>query len=168
VTLSRVSRPVLPVVGALLLCFGGVLLGGCDSAGSKRASLYEGLTETGTWTIEELRERDGINYTSRLDTLYRGEVRVTFEGGDEGRTYKIVSSSGDSTEPIAQGRIGLPGDDVLQMVSGFGRPVEWTYGFEASRAIFSLRFGSQPFLRALLSGGSRNEDLEMTLAPADE
>jgi len=165
VTLSRVFRPVLPVVGALLLCFGGVLLGGCDSAGSKRASLYERLTRT-SWTIERL--QGNINYTGHLDTLYQGEVRVTFEGSDEGRTYKIASSSGDSTEPIAQGRIGLPGDDVLQMVSGFGRPVEWTYGFEASRAIFSLRFGSQPFLRALLSGGSRNEDLEMTLAPADE
>jgi len=165
VTLSRVFRPVLPVVGALLLCFGGVLLGGCDSAGSKRASLYERLTRT-SWTIERL--QGNINYTGHLDTLYQGEVRVTFEGSDEGRTYKIASSSGDSTEPIAQGRIGLPGDDVLQMVSGFGRPVEWTYGFEASRAIFSLRFGSQPFLRALLSGGSQNEDLEMTLAPADE
>jgi hypothetical protein len=155
----------LPVVGALLLCFGSVLVGGCDSAGSKRASLYERLTRT-SWTIERL--QGNINYTGHLDTLYQGEVRVTFEGSDEGRTYKIASSSGDSTEPIAQGRIGLPGDDVLQMVSGFGRPVEWTYGFEASRAIFSLRFGSQPFLRALLSGGSQNEDLEMTLAPADE
>ena len=150
--------------GALLLCL-GVLVGGCDSAGSKRASLYERLTRT-SWTIERL--QGNINYTGHLDTLYQGEVRVTFEGSDEGRTYKIASSSGDSTEPIAQGRIGLPGDDVLQMVSGFGRPVEWTYGFEASRAIFSLRFGSQPFLRALLSGGSQNEDLEMTLAPADE
>ena len=150
--------------GAFLLCL-GVLVGGCDSAGSKRASLYERLTRT-SWTIERL--QGNINYTGHLDTLYQGEVRVTFEGSDEGRTYEIASSSGDSTEPIAQGRIGLPGDDVLRMVSGFGRPVEWTYGFEASRAIFSLRFGSQPFLRALLSGGSQNEDLEMTLAPADE
>ncbi len=149
----------------LALCLGSILLSGCDGTGSKRASLYERLTRT-SWTIERL-EGD-IDYTGQLDTLYQGEVRVTFEGSDGGQTYKIVPSSGDSTEPIAQGRIGLPGDDVLRMVSGFNRPVEWTYGFEASRAIFSLRFGSRAFLRALLSGGSRNEDLELTLAPADE
>jgi hypothetical protein len=165
VTLSRIFRPVLPVVGAFLLGFGGVLLGGCDNTGSKRASLYERLTRT-SWTIERL--QGSIDYTSQLNERYPEGVNVTFEGGDGRKMYRIASPlPGDSTEVLAEGTVTLR-EDMLQMASGFGRPVEWTYGFEASRAIFSLRFGSQPFLRALLSGGRQNEDLEMTLAPADE
>ena len=163
-TLSRVFRPVLPVVGALLLCFGGVLLGGCDSAGSKRASLYQRLTSEGPWTVEQL-SSDEFDYKSKLEERYPQGVTITFRGGDGGQTYRVETPrSSDSTEVLAEGAVGLPGDNVLQMES-FG---QWTYEFEASRAVFSLQFGSQAVLRTLFSSGSRNENLEMKLAPGDD
>ena len=144
-------------------------MGGCDEAGSERASLYQRLAGTGTWTIERL---DGnIDYTSQLNERYPGGVNIVFEGGDGGGSYEIVSPrSGDSTEVLAAGFITLRRSNELEMSSGFGPlgPVTWTYRFEASRAIFSLRFGSRAFLRTLFWGGSQNLDLEMTIAPGDE
>jgi hypothetical protein len=164
--LSSSFRPLALAVRGLLLCVGVFLLGACGGAGSKRASLYQQLT--GTWTIERL---DGsINYTSQLEEQYPQGVTVTFRGGDNGRTYRIATPhSEDSTAVLAEGIVILRGDDRLQMASGFGQfgPVGWTYGFEASRAVFSLQFGSRAFLRALFSGGSQDANLEMTLAPDD-
>jgi len=159
-------RPLALAVWGLLLCVGALLLGACGGAGSKRASLYQQLT--GTWTIERL---DGnITYTSQLEEQYPQGVTVTFRGGDGGRTYRIAAPhSGDSTEVLAEGTVILQGGDGLQMAPEFGLPgpVGWTYGFEASRAVFTLQFGSRAFLRALFSGGSRDANLEMTLAPDD-
>ena len=159
---------VFRIALSALLCAGVLLLGGCDGAGSRQASLYQRLT--GTWTIERL-ESDGFDYTSQLDERYPQGVTITFRGGDEGRTYTIANaSSADTSEVLAEGIVSLRGGDILQMATGFGRlgPVRWTYGFEASRALFEIQFGSRAFLRVLLSGGGQNQSLEMTLAPGDE
>jgi len=166
--LLSARHPLGFAVWGLILCVvGALLLGACSGAGSKRASLYQQLT--GTWTIERL--GGSINYTSQLEDRYPRGVRITFQGGDSGGSYRIATPrSDDSTEVLAEGIVILRGDEGLQMASGFGQlgPVEWTYGFEASRAVFTLQFGSRAFLRTLFSGGSQNVDLEMTLAPADE
>jgi len=161
-------RPLQPVLWSILLCIWALLLGGCDGSGSKRASLYQRLVNEGPWTVERL---DGdIDYTRQLNEQHPQGVTITFQGGDGGRSYRIATSrSGDSTEVLAEGSVSLRGDNVLRMDSGFAPlgPVRWTFGFEASRAVFALQFGSRAFLRALFSEGSQNENLEMTLAPAD-
>ncbi|WP_263820304.1 hypothetical protein [Salinibacter sp.] len=58
------------------------------------------------------------------------------------------------------------------MATGFGRlgPVTWTYSFQASRAVFTLRAGSRPFLQALFPDTVWSEGLnvEMILAPMAE
>jgi hypothetical protein len=158
----HMSRPARLAIWSLFLCVGGLLLGGCDEAGSKRASLYESLT--GTWTIERL-EGGGFNYTNRLNERHPRGVEITFRDQEEGRTYRIVSPpSGDSLTVLAEGTVVLPGDDELRMASGFDRRVAWRYGFPTrSRANFEVQFGSQVFLRALFSDGSRTPNLEMTL-----
>ncbi len=164
--LPSTVRPFEPAVWSLLLCVGALLLGGCDGAGSKRASLYERLT--GTWIVERL-EGD-IDYTNQLEQRHPQGVEITFQGGDGDRTYRITGSpSEDSTTVLAEGIVVLPGDNMLRMASGFGQfAVQWTYRFEASRAIFAVQSGSRTFLRTLFSGGSQNRDLKMTLAPNDE
>jgi hypothetical protein len=158
-----------PVLWSLLLCIGGLLIGGCDGAGSQRASLYERLTGTGAWTVERL--EGGINYTPQLNDRYPEGVTIKFRDSENGRTYRIAAPRAeDSTEVIAEGIVTLRRNSGLEMSTGFGPrgPVVWTYRFEASRAIFSLRFGSRAFLRALFSGESQDQSLEMTLAPTEE
>lgn len=165
---SSAFRPFWLAIGSLLLCGGVLLLGSCDGAGSKRASFYQRLLNEGPWTIQRL-EGPLIDPT-RLDDRYV-EIRVTFRGGDEGRRYRIAGQlAPDSTRILAAGAVALPGDDVLQMASGFDRFVTWTYNFQASRAAFTLESGSRSFLRALFPGTtwSESQELEMTLVPDDE
>ncbi|MFB6099228.1 MAG: hypothetical protein ABEK84_09000 [Salinibacter sp.] len=165
---SSFFRPFRLPIGSLLLCGGALLLGGCDGAGSKRASLYARLTDTGTWRIERL---DGpLTAPTRLEERY-SEVRVTFRDEKAGRRYRIVGQfSADSSAVLADGLVRLPGDDALRMATGFRRPVTWTYTFEASRAVFTLQFGSRVFLGTLFPGTTwgQSRDLTMTLAPDDE
>ena len=151
-----------------LLILGGTFVLGCDGSGSKRASFFERLADT-TWAIERL-EGPGIA-PNLLDQRYT-RVRVDFDDQNDGGTYRITGRfSSDSTEVLAAGRIVLPGDDLLQMASGFGRrgPVTWTFEFEASRAIFAVRAGSQTFLRTLFPNTTWSpQAVTMTLAPSDQ
>jgi len=165
--LSSSLRFIPSVVGSILLCAGILLLGGCDGAGSKRASLYQRLSNEGDgpWRIEQLNG-------PLTPELGDRKIQVAFRQGD-GRTYRMVEGlSEDSTVVIAAGAVALPGGENLQMLGGFGQfgSVAWTYRFQASRAVFTLQAGSRAFLQALFPemGWSEGLDVEMTLAPADE
>ena len=154
-------------VGGLLVCVGGLVLVGCNGTGSQRASLYQRLSDEGEgpWRIEQL---DG----PLTPALGEREVRIAFRN-DNGRRYRITERlSGDSTAVLASGAVVLLREDDLRMETGFGRfgPVTWTYSFQASRAVFTLRAGSRPFLQTLFPDAAWGEglDVEMTLAPTDE
>ncbi|GEM_PF-6614083 len=156
------------IVSGVLLFGIALVAAGCDGAGSKRASLYQRLSQTGSWTVEHL-EGGGFDYTSQINERYPEGLAFRFRDSEDGRTYTIVGRyPDDSTGVIARGAVALSGDDGLQLISGFERTITWTYKFQASRAIFALRFGSRPFLERVLSGGRRNQSLEMTLAPDDQ
>lgn len=168
-------------VGALLLFLGStLLLGGCDGAGSKRASLYQRLT--GAWRAERLQEIGSSNFdlTPRLNERY-SRVRFVFRKDDEGRSYRMTGRrSGDTTTVRAEGPIVLRGERLLQMARGFESPaghprsVTWTYRFQASRAIFRLPSGQQNGSRAFLStllpatSWSESQGVELQLAPVNE
>lgn len=157
-------RPAVAILGALLF-LGGALLSGCDGTGSKRASKYERLTGT-SWKLV-LEESSGISKNLFQQRYTR--VRLSFEDNDESRTYRITGHfSEDSTAVLAEGPVLLPSEDFLQMTSGFGqrRAVTWTYEFEASRAIFTVRDGSRVFLRVLFPNTTwGSQAVKMTLAP---
>ena len=159
-------RPAAAALG-LLLVFGAALLSSCGGTGSKQASKYERLTET-SWDIA-LEESSGISLNLFRQRYTR--VRLLFEENDGGRTYRITGYfSEDSTAVLAEGSILLQGDDVLQMTSGLRRkgPITWTYEFEASRAIFTVRDGSRAFLRTLFPNTTwSRQAVTMTLAPDD-
>jgi hypothetical protein len=160
-------RSAVLILGGVFL-FGGTLLAGCDGSGSKRASLFERLAGT-SWVIERL-EGPGIS-PNRLDRRY-ARVRVEFEERDEGRTYQITGRySDDSTEVLAEGLVALPGENVLRMASGFERngPITWAFEFEGSQAVFTVRAGSRPFLRALFPNTTWSpQAVRMFLARNDE
>lgn len=175
------SRLLVRTAGAVLLLFGSAaLFGGCDGSGSKQASLYQRLT--GKWTIERL-EGGGsfeFDYTNRLNKRYSW-VRIEFRSGDPGRTYKVRGKLIDDTRRVlAEGPVGLQGDQLLIMRSGFSEPnglqrsVIWTYGFEASRAIFRLpanrQNGSRAFMSTLLPSADWKESdgVRLQLAPTEE
>lgn len=151
----------------LLLLFGGGVLSGCDGTGSKQTSKYERLTDT-SWEIA-LEESSGISLSLFRQRYTR--VRLLFEENDGSRTYRITGYfSEDSTAVLAEGSILLQGEDILRMTSGLGqkRPITWTYEFEASRAIFTVRDGSQSFLRTLFPNTTwSRRAVTMTLAPND-
>jgi hypothetical protein len=143
------------------------MLAGCDGTGSQRASLYQRLSDEGEgpWRIERL---DG----PLTPDLGDRDIQIAFRA-DDGRRYRIVErGSADSAAVLASGAVVLPRGDNLQMATGFGRlgPVTWSYGFQASRAVFTLRAGSRPFLQTLFPNTAWSEglDVEMTLAPTDE
>ena len=160
-----VPRPVSFALGMVALIVGALLWSSCDGAGSKRASRYQRLT--GTWTIEQLR---GEIDPTLLDRRYDA-VRLDFRGGDGERGYQMIGRvSGDSTRVLADGRISLPRSDSLQMtIPRAERLVAWSYTFEASRVVFTLRAGSRAFLTALFPQTSwgRSQAVTMTLAPAE-
>ena len=160
-------RPVFLGVAGALLCAGGFLLVGCDGAGSQQSSFYQRLSDEGDgpWRIKQL---DG----SLTPELGDRKVQIAFQQ-ENGRRYRITERvSGDSTVVLASGAVVLPRGDDLQMATGFGRlgPVTWTYSFQASRAVFTLRAGSRPFLQALFPDTAWSEGLnvEMILAPMAE
>lgn len=169
-TLSSLVCPIRFWIGRVFVAAGVLLLVGCGGAGSKQASLYQRLTtDAGTWTIERL-EGDRFDYETRLDETYPEGVRITFRETTDGRSYTVNGrhSDGETTQ-VADGRVGLLGEESLQMRSvNEQRSVTWQYGFEASRAQFSVRTGSQAFLNALFPEGGRDVTLEMTLAPQNE
>ena len=168
-TFPSFFRSALLGSGAMLLCIGGILLAGCDGTGSKRDSLYERLTETGPWTIERL-EGSGFDFGDRLERRYPRGAEITFREDDGSRTYEILRQRSEgSPSVVTQGAVVLPGDNVLQMVSGLeGRgPVTWRYNFPTtSRAKFEAQSGpgAGAFLGVLLSEGNPTPDLKMTLA----
>lgn len=159
-------RPAVPALWLLLL-FGAGQLGGCDGTGSKQASKYERLTGT-SWDIV-LEESSGISLSLFRSRYAR--VRLFFDGDSESRRYRIVGHfSEDSTDVLAEGPVFLRGEDILRMPSGLSRreAVTWTYEFEASRAIFTVRDGSRAFLRTLFPNTTwSSQAITMTLAPND-
>ncbi|CBH24156.1 Hypothetical protein, secreted [Salinibacter ruber M8] len=152
-------RPVFLGVAGALLCAGGLLLVGCDGAGSKRASLYERLT--GKWKIE--RVEGALIAPTRLDS-----VRLAFRRDDNGPRYRISGPppSGSAELPI-EGAVVLTRGNELQMASGFRRVVIWNYKFQGSQALLAVRSGSLAFLNALTSEGTSSPNMKLRLAPVD-
>ncbi len=165
------SRPALFGIAGALLCAGGLLLVGCDGSGSKQASLYERLTNTGPWTIGRL-EGSGFDFESRLDRRYPRGIEIVFHEGDETRTYEIRSQRPDGLDStVTRGPVRLFRDNSLQMASGFEGQgsVTWRYSFPTtSRAIFEVRRGSENFLNVLFSESNRTPDLKMTLVAGED
>jgi len=141
-----------------------LLMAGCDSRGTEQASRYQTLTG-GYWEVTELRV-DGTDLGSQVDQRYRS-VRFEFSGGDgEPRTYKILGVQEADTLQV-QGGISLPGPDLLTMLTGFGRPVTWTFNLDQPDELStSVRFrlprsrqvGSEAFLNTLLPGQGWGEE----------
>ncbi|WP_103029042.1 hypothetical protein [Salinibacter altiplanensis] len=153
-------------IGGVLLCAGSLLIGGCDEAGSQRASLYQRLSDgDGTWFVERLRGQQ-FDYDAKLDDLYDEGVEITFRDGERRRTYEIAGKrSGESPTLLAEGGIVLSGERQIRMTDvSSQQPAAWRYRFEGRQARLTIRFGSSPFLSALALDLGRDNTLELFLS----
>jgi len=125
-------------------------IGGCDSSGSKRDSLYQQLT--GSWRIQQVRLR-----SSRINI--EDTVRVEFVQQDDQRSYNIIRPPRDTTR---RGWVNVPRSNVLSMTTGFQGPLLWSFTFDEPdptgtsvrlRLTSNWEGSSQAFLSAISIGG---------------